>query len=1812
MSSPANANKPVSVTLWADRINQAYNGELGDEAGRKARDRINWMCAQAQGDSVLDIGCSQGIATLLLAREGFNTVGIDISEDAIAYARAEQEKELPSVRDRIEFLCTDLAALAAGREFDTVIMGEVLEHQAHTAKFLKAAASHVKAGGTLVVTVPFGLHPFPDHKATIFPRDILTILGDQFSVTSFDVHDGYIRFTGVKDCGASAASADLAARMTEIGSFYVQQKYFELHAKNATVTKKSAEFKKALDERTRELGTLTSRCNVLEREQDSLQEKISHLQTTLQAADDARVSVEQEHAERMQRLQHDLAALSNQRSELESKLAAVQQAQYVQQNERITELAALQSELGQAKIQRGELEAALAAARHWKTNFEKESADRVASLQADLAQATNHRAELEAALAAARRMQAALETDHAERVARLQTELEEAAGRRAGLETALTTAQQAQAALENDHAARVAELALIAGQRDEFEAALATARQSQATLENDGAARTASLQAELDQAVSQRDALQSALTVARQAQTELERDNAARLADLQTELQQSIAKRMELETALAAARVSNADRENEDVARAAALTADLDAATRTCGELKSQLMQVRAAEVAAQNLRTTEVGRLQAALTALEHKTAQARAAEAQAQAARIAALERRIERNAELMARRQAALEMSAMAVRKTLSFQLGSLLINGFKSPRNLVKLPGALLALRSEAKSRRTVRRNKDEAMPALSMKTTKHDAPGLEIEDLLSRFNSGGVSAVSAFLLELNTKPHAQATAFTQLARHLQTIFPDRAAEAARQAYVLDPQPYRAKWLAFRLFEAGALVEPAELLAALPDTESLSVSERRRAEEVAALVRLRTTLPELESGVIPPYVPVRGSLLYVAASALPYHTTGYTVRTHELVKAMMAAGIDVTVLTRPGYPWDRPDRKGEPQNDATTVDQVRYVHRSSPAQGLPLDVYFDDAARAIADVAKRQKVAAIHAASNHVNALPALLAARSLGIPFVYEMRGLWELSRASKVPNYETTERFQIGFELEAFVAKNADRVYVISNALAKFIADWGVNPAKVAVLPNCINDGTIRAAEETQTIKITDAFTIGYAGAMVGYEGLDVLIDALAHLKARGQRVNVRLIGDGDMRTALEALTAERGLSDQVSFLGKLAPDRARAELAATHAVAIPRKPHHVCEIIPPLKLVEAMALGMPVIVPDLPVFCEEVKHEETGLLFKAGDPVALAGAIERLMNDSGLTAQLGTNARSYVAKARVWDRFAAQIKTQMESSRVADIYREGGHEAVLQTMIKEYGGRKKSTATALLRAAKSLFEQGYEDADYPLAQAALGMDRSEGTLRAAFWAIQRTKDFTQARAIIAELEQAYAKDPTPKSYEQLVKLKASPSYMLSVLDEVRAPAAPRFDSIANRVCYVLHNTLPYSSGGYATRSHGVASGLHEAGWDVVVLSRPGFPLDIKPDLAEADVSPVDMIDHIPYVRTLAPKRKGTSGRQYVMASADAIEARLREYRPSVVVAASNHLTALPALIAARRLGLPFVYEVRGLWEVTRISRDPEFGDSAEFEVIKTLEAGTGQLADHVFTLTEPMREELAERGIAYKNIDLLPNSCDPTRFNPVPRNEELARRLGIPSNVPVIGYVGTFVDYEGLENLTEACALLKKRGIKFRLLMVGNENTSDQSRGPITEQIIQVAEQNDFSDWLILTGRVPHEEVEAYYSLVDIAPFPRKPLPVCEMVSPMKPLEALAMEKAVVVSSVRALVEMVQDGKTGLVFEKGNVESLATTLYRLIESPSLRATLGANGRDWVKRERTWAQIGTKAGTILTRLVESSAVIGTA
>lgn len=394
---------------------------------------------------------------------------------------------------------------------------------------------------------------------------------------------------------------------------------------------------------------------------------------------------------------------------------------------------------------------------------------------------------------------------------------------------------------------------------------------------------------------------------------------------------------------------------------------------------------------------------------------------------------------------------------------------------------------------------------------------------------------------------------------------------------------------------------------------------------------------------------PYIehPRERTLLYVPASCLPYHISGYTSRTHEILKAIKNQGYDINVLTRPGYPWDRRDSLIPPEKDSSSLDELVYNHSQKPSRHKPLFIYALFAAKVIEKYIIKNKIGRIHAASNFFNALPALLAARRLGIPFQYELRGLWELTRASRIPDYYDSPGFHFGLDMEAYVAQHADRLFVISRQLGLYIKhNWGIDESKLRLLPNCVDIERIKPFADTKI----EADLIGYAGSLINYEGLDLLLDALAILKSHNRRIKLILIGDGEARPELEERTRRLGLEEQVFFVGRSDPETARAELAKASLVCIPRKNYEVCKIITPLKLVEAMAMGKAVICPDLPVFMDELGELAKGWTFRANDALSLAEKLAEKLAQSEAIARQGEFLRQKVIKSRQWKQYIPEL----------------------------------------------------------------------------------------------------------------------------------------------------------------------------------------------------------------------------------------------------------------------------------------------------------------------------------------------------------------------------------------------------------------------------------------------------------------------------------------------------------------------------------------------------------------------------------
>lgn len=276
--------------IWADRVNDAYYDRMGESLGRKTRDRINWMCSKTTGRRILDVGCSQGIASILLAREGYEVIGIDIFPGAIEFANNEREREISQVRERLAFRCTDLDGLEDG-SFDTVLMGEVIEHQTNPGRFVAQAGRLLVPGGRLIVTVPFGLHPWPDHKSTVFPDDICGAIADRFVVDLVAVVEGYIRIIATRIEDGVVARLDLDSMLTvmKTGTLEWQQRYYDCSAELgrlkieiSVLTKRQQEMANAQASAAIDAASSDAKVGDLLRTEAMLRERISELETQVQ------------------------------------------------------------------------------------------------------------------------------------------------------------------------------------------------------------------------------------------------------------------------------------------------------------------------------------------------------------------------------------------------------------------------------------------------------------------------------------------------------------------------------------------------------------------------------------------------------------------------------------------------------------------------------------------------------------------------------------------------------------------------------------------------------------------------------------------------------------------------------------------------------------------------------------------------------------------------------------------------------------------------------------------------------------------------------------------------------------------------------------------------------------------------------------------------------------------------------------------------------------------------------------------------------------------------------------------------------------------------------------------------------------------------------------------------------------------------------------------------------------------------------------------------------------------------------------------
>ena len=464
-------------------------------------------------------------------------------------------------------------------------------------------------------------------------------------------------------------------------------------------------------------------------------------------------------------------------------------------------------------------------------------------------------------------------------------------------------------------------------------------------------------------------------------------------------------------------------------------------------------------------------------------------------------------------------------------------------------------------------------------------------------------------------------------------------------------------HRSRWLLTR--KADLLARAGAFTAARDVWQELAAAGDATAANKARLLEGRLT--ETDPAWLPvapgdpeklvPVSPRR--ILHIAKSAAPERWSGFTIRTLQNLRAQRAAGLEPIVVTKIGWPREA-GVTDVPASVTFEGIEHHYLDRGprySPGS-LPVDVALQDLTEDLVPLVRELRPAIVHVHSGHRGGelvLVALALRNRLGIPVVYEVRGLFEATWTPDVRYAEHAEFYARRLAQETRLLRDVDGVIAISQALADDFVARGISRDKITIVPNGIDPAALDVAERDPALRerlgLAGSHVVGYLGNLDHWrEGIDVLLAALAKLRGRGRHdIKLLVVGDGTRRAALEGAARRLHVADAATFTGRVPHEAVGQYYAQMDLFVNPRVDERAARYITPLKPYEAMALGIPVLVSDLPALREIIDPPARGAVAPPGDPAALAAAIERLIDDPASRASLGEAGRAWVRAERTW-----------------------------------------------------------------------------------------------------------------------------------------------------------------------------------------------------------------------------------------------------------------------------------------------------------------------------------------------------------------------------------------------------------------------------------------------------------------------------------------------------------------------------------------------------------------------------------------
>ncbi len=385
------------------------------------------------------------------------------------------------------------------------------------------------------------------------------------------------------------------------------------------------------------------------------------------------------------------------------------------------------------------------------------------------------------------------------------------------------------------------------------------------------------------------------------------------------------------------------------------------------------------------------------------------------------------------------------------------------------------------------------------------------------------------------------------------------------------------------------------------------------------------------------------------------------------------------------------------------------------------------------------------------------------------------------------------------------------------------------------------------------------------------------------------------------------------------------------------------------------------------------------------------------------------------------------------------------------------------------------------------------------------------------------------------------------------------------------------KILHILNHSFPLLDG-YASRSQNIFKAQKRMGWSPVILTSTKHENDLKKKCPEKEV-----IDGFTFYRTgrdiLKKKIPLIIDFILILQLFKRLIEVIKIEKPTVIHAHSPVLNYIPAWFAGKMFGLPVIYEIRAFWEDAGVDNATYKKESIKYKFVQILETWACKNVAQVAVLCDGIRKDLSARGIDEAKITPVFNGINPKDFFPCLPDQKLVNKWNL-SGKKVIGFIGSFYRYEGLDLLINAYSKIAANNPDLVLILVGG--------GEVDQRLRELVVRLNIEDRVLIAGRIPHHHVRDAYAMMDIMIYPRYSIRLTELVTPLKPLEAMAMGKAVIASNIGGHRELIAHGETGILFPAGDATALSKAILLILNDSKLLERIGAKGIQYVMENKTW------------------------